>query len=201
MRLLHLSDTHNFHRQLIDLPKADMIIHSGDMSMVGTSNEVLDFIEWFSELDYKYKIFIGGNHDFSLEWKNPNTIQGFLPENCYYLCNSGVTIEGVKYWGVPFFFADDVSGDYFKMITQIPNDTEILITHRPPLGVLDYADNISYGCPDLLDAISTIRPQYNLFGHIHDSYGIEKSKHTTFINAAIVDVNYQLLNEPFVFDI
>lgn len=201
MRLLHLSDTHNFHRQLIDLPKADMIIHSGDMSMVGTSNEVLDFIEWFSELDYKYKIFIGGNHDFSLEGKNPNTIQGFLPENCYYLCNSGVTIEGVKYWGVPFFFADDVSGDYFKMITQIPNDTEILITHRPPLGVLDYADNLSYGCPDLLDAISTIRPQYNLFGHIHDSYGIEKSKHTTFINAAIVDANYQLLNEPFVFDI
>ena len=201
MRLLHLSDTHSFHRQLIDLPKADMIIHSGDVSMVGTSNEVLDFIEWFSELDYKYKIFIGGNHDFSLEGKNPNTIQGFLPENCYYLCNSGVTIEGVKYWGVPFFFADDVSGDYFKMIAQIPKDTEILITHRPPLGVLDYADNLSYGCPDLLDAISTIRPQYNLFGHIHDSYGIEKSKHTTFINAAIVDANYQLLNEPFVFDI
>ena len=56
MRFLHLSDTHGFHRQLVDLPKADIIIHSGDMSMVGTGSEVLDFIEWFSELDYKYKI-------------------------------------------------------------------------------------------------------------------------------------------------
>ena len=92
MRLLHLSDTHNFHRQLIDLPKADMIIHSGDMSMVGTSNEVLDFIEWFSELDYRYKIFIEGKHDFGLEGKDQKVIQGLLPDSCFYLYNSGVTI-------------------------------------------------------------------------------------------------------------
>ena len=51
------------------------------------------------------------------------------------------------------------------------------------------------------DAVSTIRPQYNLFGHIHDAYGIEKSTHTTVVNAALLDAKYQLLNDPFVFDI
>ena len=69
MRLLHLSDTHNLHHNLQHLPPADIIVHSGDMSMAGTGEEVLDFINWFAALDYKYKIFIAGNHDFCLEGK------------------------------------------------------------------------------------------------------------------------------------
>ncbi len=199
MRLLHLSDTHNLHRQLTNLPTADIIIHSGDLSMAGTDNEVIDFIEWLGTLDYQYKIFIAGNHDFYLKEMDAETIQCFLPENCFYLCNSGVTINGVKFWGVPFFFSD-MNGEY-DMIAQIPTDTDILISHRPPLGILDTACNITYGCPDLLQAVLNIRPHYHLFGHIHDAYGIEKSAYTIFSNAALVDEKYQLLNNPFVFDI
>lgn len=92
MRILHISDTHSLHNQLVDLPKADIIIHSGDISMVGTGSEILDFIEWFSELDYRYKIFIEGKHDFGLEGKDQKVIQGLLPDSCFYLYNSGVTI-------------------------------------------------------------------------------------------------------------
>lgn len=201
MRLLHISDTHGLHRELTDLPEADIIIHSGDLSVVGTSSEVIEFIEWFVELDYRYKIFIGGNHDFGLDGKERETIQGFLPDNCFYLYNSGTTIEGLKFWGIPFFFSNDVSGDSHEVAAQIPLGTDVLITHRPPLGVLDNADNINYGCPDLLEAVSTIRPQYHLFGHIHDAYGIEKTEHTTFVNAAVVDEKYELKNRPFVFEL
>ena len=201
MRILHLSDTHGFHQRLNNLPKADIIIHSGDVSMAGASSEVVDFIEWFSELDYRYKIFIGGNHDDVLDGKDREIIQGFLPDNCFYLYNSGVTIDGIKFWGIPFFFSNDVNGDSLEVMSQIPLDTDILITHRPPLGVLDNSANITYGCPDLFDAVSNIRPQYHLFGHIHDAYGIEKSEHTTFVNASVVDENYRLANTPFVFDI
>ena len=46
MRILHFSDTHSKHH----LPKADIIIHSGDMSHNGTENEVMEFIEWLGEL-------------------------------------------------------------------------------------------------------------------------------------------------------
>ena len=201
MRILHLSDTHGFHRELSNLPKADIIIHSGDLSMAGTSKEIVDFIEWFSELDYRYKIFIGGNHDYSLDGKDREIIQGYLPDNCFYLYNIGVTIDGVKFWGVPFFMSSDLTGDSFEVMAQIPLDTDILITHRPPLGVLDSSANINYGCPDMFDTVANIRPQYHLFGHIHDAYGIEKSEYTTFSNASLVDENYQLGNEPFVFDV
>ena len=201
MRILHISDSHNLHRQLANLPPADIIIHSGDVSMAGTGNEVVDFINWFGGLEYKYKIFIAGNHDYCLDGKRQEMIRNFLPPNCYYLCNSGITIEGINFWGTPFFFRHDESGRYQEMITQIPNETDILITHRPPLGILDTVNNIRFGCPDLLQVVQRICPRYHLFGHIHDVYGIMESEKTTFINAALMDEKYRLVNNPIVFDI
>ena len=91
MLILHLSDTHSKHHELRNLPPADIIIHSGDITFAGSENEVMDFIEWFSALPYKYKIFIAGNHDDCLFGAN---IDG-LPENCFYLCNSSVTIDSI----------------------------------------------------------------------------------------------------------
>ena len=201
MCILHLSDTHNLHHELQKLPPADIIIHSDDISMAGTGKEVMDFINWFTALDYKYKIFIAGNHDYCLEGKQQDVIQSFLPDNCYYLYNSGVTIRGVNFWGVPFFFSDEVSGSYKQSIVQIPKETNVLITHRPPFGILDRANTITYGCPDLLQKVLEINPRYHLFGHIHDAYGIQETGDTTFVNAALVDEGYRLLNKPFVFEI
>ncbi|HOF16607.1 MAG TPA: metallophosphoesterase [Bacteroidales bacterium] len=43
MKILHLSDTHSKHRLLKNLSKADIIVHSGDVSEDGTKSEVLDF--------------------------------------------------------------------------------------------------------------------------------------------------------------
>jgi Icc-related predicted phosphoesterase len=152
-------------------------------------------------LDYKYKIFIAGNHDYCLDGKQQDVIQSFLPDNCYYLYNRGVTIGGVNFWGVPFFFSDEVSDSYKQSIEQIPKETNVLITHRPPYGILDRADNITYGCSDLLQKVLEIKPRYHLFGHIHDAYGIQETGDATFINAALVDEEYRLLHKPFVFEI
>lgn len=179
------------------MPPADFIIHSGDVSMAGTSDEVIDFIDWFSGLDYMYKIFIAGNHDECLDGA---AIEG-LPYNCYYLCNSGITIEGVKFWGIPFFFSDDVEGRCPGQIRKIPTDTDVLVTHRPPLSILDGAADNSYGCPDMLEAVLRIRPKYHLFGHIHDAYGIKETEVTIFANGALLDEQYRLINEPLVLDI
>ena len=46
MRIIHISDTHGLYRQLTDLPNADVLVHSGDISNNGTEEEVLDFINW-----------------------------------------------------------------------------------------------------------------------------------------------------------
>lgn len=201
MRILHLSDTHGHHRALSNLPKADIIIHSGDIGFAGTDSEFTDFIDWFSKLEYTYKILVGGNHDSYMEEEDAKQIQKLLPNNCYYLFHSGITIEGFKFWGVPLYVSENISGVYFDMIEKIPFNTDVLVTHQPPYGILDRAEPYNFGCRELLYVVSSIRPKYHLFGHIHDAYGIEKNEHTTFINAAVVDENYKLKNRPFVIEL
>ena len=197
MLILHLSDTHSKHNELRNLPPADIIIHSGDISFAGSENEVMDFIEWFGALPYKYKIFIAGNHDDCLFGAN---IDG-LPQNCFYLCNSSVTIQGVKFYGTPMFMEDAISGDYDANMQKIPSDTNVLITHQPPYCILDYSANINYGDRNLLQIVLKTKPKYHLFGHIHGAYGIEKSEQTTFVNSAILSVDYQLIYEPILLEI
>ena len=192
MKIIHLSDTHGKRHSLKDLPKADIIVHSGDISEDGTESEVLDFLHWFCALDYRYKIFVAGNHDICLE--NVQEIE--LPPNCYYLRNSGIEIEGVKFWGVPYFTSDESAGNKIQQIAEIPMNTDILITHRPPYGILDFDDGHNFGCVDLLQDVLKIRPKYHLFGHVHAGYGIEKSQYTTFVNASLVRKN-KIANEPF----
>ncbi|MCL2435589.1 MAG: hypothetical protein FWD09_05565 [Lentimicrobiaceae bacterium] len=68
-------------------------------------------------------------------------------------------------------------------------------------GILDFDDNIHYGCPDLLRAIERIKPRHHLFGHIHAVHGIKKLQETTFVNAVIVNEMYELVNEPVLLDI
>ncbi|MDH8701583.1 Icc-related predicted phosphoesterase [Dysgonomonadaceae bacterium PH5-43] len=197
MKILHLSDTHNMHYLLRNLPDADIIIHSGDVSFAGSESEVLDFVEWFEKLPYKYKIFVAGNHDDCLFGE---TINGLL-DNCFYLCNSEVVIEGIKFYGIPLFMEDVLSRECDKHISNIPTDTDVLITHQPPYSVLDFSENTHYGDPLLLQQALAIQPQYHLFGHIHKAYGIEKIENTTFVNASLVDNNYKLLNNPILLKI
>ena len=196
MKILHISDTHGKHRLLEDLPKADLIIHTGDISENGTDGEVLDFIKWFGNLDYQHKIFVAGNHDLCLDGEE---IEG-LPEKCHYLCNSGVEIDGIKFWGVPYFLSDELNGNTPQLLSQIPHDIEVLVTHRPPYGILDFECNNHFGCIDLLQVVQKVRPKYHLFGHVHARYGVEKSKYTTFINSSLVRKG-NITNSPFLLEI
>lgn len=197
MKILHLSDTHNQHHSLREMPAADVIIHSGDVSFAGSEDEVIDFMNWFIALPYKYKIFIAGNHDDCLFGAN---IDG-LPDNCFYLCNSGVTIEGVQFYGIPMFMEDIVLGNYDDSITKIPPETDALISHQPPYRVLDFAGNTNFGDPLLFQTLLEIRPKCHLFGHIHDAYGIEKKEGILFVNAAILNENYEMSNKPVLLEI
>ena len=147
MKILHLSDTHGKHHLLKYLPPAYIIVHSGDVSEDGTESEVLDFLNWFCALNYRHKIFIAGNHDFCLE--SAQQIEN-LPQTCHYLCNSSVEIEDVKFWGVPYFTSDELAGSIVQQMTEIPLNTDVLITHRPPYGILDFDEGNNFGCVDLL---------------------------------------------------
>lgn len=194
MKILHLSDTHNKHCDLGQMPEADVLVHSGDFTMAGSDMEALDFLEWFCDLHYKYKIFIAGNHD---DCMIDATLEG-LPDNVHYLHNSGVTIDGVSFFGVPMLAEfEDGEMKLMERYDLIPEKVDILITHRAPLGILDNTDSeIHYGSSLLLDKITAVKPKINLFGHTHDAYGITEWNGITFSNAAVTDWQYNLRYSP-----
>lgn len=195
MRIIHISDTHGKHHLLTNLPQADVIVHSGDVSFSDSEGEVLEFLNWFFFLDYPHKVFVPGNHDDCLYGRK---IQD-LPDNCHYLCYSGVRIEGVNFWGVPLFVNDHDQIEH--SIKQIHNNTGVLISHSPPYGILDSDGEVNHGSVDLLQAALRIKPTYHLFGHIHAAYGIEKSNDTIFVNASLMNKMDELVNKPILLEI
>lgn len=96
MKIIAISDTHGSHRKL-ELPEGDLIIHAGDISKRGLKAEVLDFLDWFGELDFEHKILIAGNHDFFFESETKEDVLKVIPSNVIYLNDSGITIDGIKF--------------------------------------------------------------------------------------------------------
>lgn len=197
MKILHLSDTHGCHHRLRGLPEADIVVHSGDFCMVGSEQEALDFLNWFCDLPYRHKIFIGGNHDDCLYGAN---IDG-LDHNVHYLCNSGIEIEGFKFYGVPMFMDDCVTDRQSCNYARIPEDTDILITHSPAYGILDFDDNINYGSVEILERLAMLNLKAHLFGHIHAQHGILEQSDIIYSNGAIMNSDYTQLNVPNLIEI
>lgn len=207
MKIVAISDTHNRHQKLY-LPDGDMLIHAGDVTSQGKQSQVEDFLEWFSKQDFKYKIFIAGNHDFFFERMPEDYIRSLIPDEVIYLNDSGVEIEGIKIWGSPvqpwfydWAFNRQRGAEIQKHWDLIPLSTDVLVTHGPALGFGDrtiYGDRV--GCEDLLKTIKKIQPRFSICGHIHEGYSVSESEGTTFINASVLNVKYELVNEPIVFD-
>ena len=193
MRILHISDTHGCHRRLRDLPEAEVIVHSGDITMTGGADEAVDFMEWFCDLPYAHKVFLAGNHDFCLHSGEPDG----LDANCHYLCNDSVVIEVVKFHGIPLSVETAASGTLAANYAAIPDDTDVLITHQPPLNVLDLSEGFHYGSPELRARVMRIRPKAHLFGHIHDAAGTARSGDIVFSNGAVLNGSYEMNLRPF----
>ena len=208
MKVIAISDTHGYHDQL-SLPSGDTLIHAGDVSSRGSNQEIKDFLRWFSDLDYKHKIFIAGNHDFLFEQAESELIESLIPDNVIYLNDSGISIGGLNIWGSPvtpwFFdwaFNRHRGVDIKKHWDLIPQNTDILITHGPVYGVLDRTINGQrVGCEVLRDATYVIKPKVHICGHIHEAYGQVQILDTLYINASVLDVRYRLVNEAVVFEI
>jgi Icc-related predicted phosphoesterase len=208
-----ISDSHGLHNQIKLEGGGDFLIHAGDISNRGYFQEVKNFLDWFSKQDYKYKIFIAGNHDFLFE-RNRNIAQELLAQypDVIYLENTEVVIEGIKFYGSPYspiffdwaFMYDEVKRNL--ICDMIPTDTDVLITHTPPKYILDMNLDFEHcGCNVLYeryligDQLKNVK--IHCFGHIHPSYSIKQQFNTTFYNAALLDDNYKMINKPHIFTI
>lgn len=207
IKLICISDTHGKHRRL-RLPPGDVLIHAGDCTFEGADHQAEDFLSWLGKLPYRHKLFIAGNHDFYFEGMSEQELLKIIPAGVTYLHDSGTIIDGIKVWGSPvtpwFFdwaFNKKRGADIAKTWKQIPADTKLLITHGPPANILDTTEGgFHAGCKILRKRVQQIQPRVHVFGHIHEGYGMIKHGTTTFINASMVNANFQLVHSPVVLE-
>jgi len=207
LNLVLISDSHGKHDQL-SLPSGDVIMHAGDVTSRGTEAEILEFLDWFENLDYQHKIFVAGNHDFFFENAPTEKIAEMIPPSVTYLNDSGTVIEGVNIWGSPitpwFFdwaFNRQRGAEIKKHWDLIPKDTDILITHGPAHGILDKTTSgVAAGCEELLKKINQTDIKLHLSGHIHEGYGELIADGVRYINASVLDLQYRQVNPPISFD-
>lgn len=157
------SDTHGKHRDVIVPKEADIVICAGDAvedDLKG--DEYDDFIDWFSSLSAKYKIFIPGNHELSFAIdKSENIVKAMKGKDISVMQNSIMDCNGVTICSI--------GGDVSIADADIPTGIDILVTHYPPYGILDEG----LGSPEILNFVMKSKPTYHLFGHIHATAGEE----------------------------
>lgn len=209
-RVVCLSDTHGLHRRMPEIPDGDVLIHAGDS--LGLRRDLSDFNDWLGELPHRHKIVIAGNHD-SLLQESPELAVPAL-SNAIYLQDSGVEIEGLRFWGSPWtpafmdwWFMLDRGEPLRERWRLIPDDTDVLIVHGPPAGIGDEVINglqqepEHVGCADLLERIHQLSLKAGIFGHIHEGYGGYDINGVPMLNASTCTERYQPINPPFVLDL
>lgn len=210
-----VSDLHGFYPKL---DGGDLLIVAGDLTKDDRIPSWKEFFEWIGKAPYAQKVYIGGNHDHFLEdclsyTEAKDLALDWEIGNIAYLKDSGIEFEGLKIWGspwVPYFIGmgskyaaftgtDKVLADKWAMI---PSDTDILVTHGPPAGILDLVMDDIVGSESLRKELygERIKPKLHVFGHIHEGYGhipkMVDMPNTQFVNASHVNEYYQPINKP-----
>jgi Icc-related predicted phosphoesterase len=211
MDIVCISDTHSLHCDIAGgVPDGDVLVHAGDHTGANTRGSTEDFLEWFALQPHRHKVFIAGNHDRYFE-EDPEWCASLIPDGVTYLQDSGVEIDGVKFWGSPWqpefcdwhFNLPRGGSELVQAWAKIPSDTDVLITHGPPKGTLDLCpahparfrgEMVNVGCEHLATALERVQPKIHIFGHIHEGYGIVEANGRITVNASSVTGRYRPLN-------
>lgn len=226
-RFVCISDTHDLHEYMKELPAGDVLLHSGDFSMSGKPQCVSNFNAYLASLPHPVKIVIAGNHDMTFDedtyigrggWKRCHHGEPYdcksikaLLTNCIYLEDELYVHNGIRIYGSPwqpeyngYAFGLERGTNSRKKWSRVPDEVDILMTHGPPFGHGDKTkENEHVGCVDLAQTVTRrVKPRFHVFGHVHEGYGITTNSETTFVNAATCNFSYnrKKLNAPIVFD-
>lgn len=224
MRLCIVSDIHNQIDKMF-LPPADVLIIAGDWTMNGSIKEIAKFNADLGKIKHMYRriIAIAGNHDF-LPAEDPLLTKNMLT-NAEYIEDESIDLYGYNLYGSPWTpfcgmwaFQLYTPEMHMRAWSKIPDNTEILITHTPPFGILDTEpvawlrewrhvaeaemEDQHLGCNFLRDRIDSL---YNLklhgFGHIHGGHGQKKQNGVQFVNGAGLERDYATVWEPIVVEL
>jgi Icc-related predicted phosphoesterase len=219
LRIVCISDIHNRLFRPPTIPPGDVLVVAGDLCLNGDLKELEEVAEFLGTQPFSYIISIAGNHDFAFQ-EHPATAREVLRRrNIKYLEDQELVIGGIKFYGSPwtptFFewaFMKARGTEIRAMWDKIPHDTNVLITHGPPQGILDktiiWGDMA--GCEELRDVVVNHLPDLKLhvFGHIHEGYGTYSphmigrgGDNPIFVNASLCNEAYSPINPPIVVEI
>jgi Icc-related predicted phosphoesterase len=190
MKLLLFSDLHSDFRtalKLVELSKnVDVVVGAGDFCV---GRRGLDKIIGALIPIKKPTVLVPGNSESEEELKNACGSW----KSAHVLHGSGVTIEGIDFFGLgggipitPFgsWSYDFTEEEAFDLLQDCPTGG-ILVSHSPPKGVLDRSsDDRSLGSRAVRDTIDLKQPALVVCGHIHASSGMrDRLGNTVVINA------------------
>jgi Icc-related predicted phosphoesterase len=188
MVIAALSDLHGWLPPT--LPQCDVVVIAGDVSPVRgvphtvkaqTEWAVTEFYRWLEKIPVPV-VMTWGNHDWFAEPKKRIASIPW-PAHVHEVLNSGVTIDGVTFYGVPqtprfnnwAFNHDDTLDDLGAFWRAVDDGTDVLVSHRPPRGCLDEnEDGFRCGSKTLaswLDSGAANVPRVVVCGHIHEQGG------------------------------
>ena len=184
-----VSDTHGRHER-VPIPDGDILVHAGDLTYDGGLDDVERFDDWLAGLPHRYKVVVCGNHDWCFQ-RAPAEARRRL-RHAVYLQDEAVVVEGLRFYGSPWqpWFLDWAFNlprgpALAAKWALIPDDTDVLVTHGPPAGVLDLTKRGErVGCADLIERVRVVRPKLHVFGHIHEARGAVVEEGTLFVNAS-----------------
>jgi predicted phosphodiesterase len=218
-----ISDTHGYLPQ--ELPEADMLLHAGDLTHHNDMQDQAAFMNtkfypWWKEQKARLKYFIAGNHDFVFEefpaLLNKDVFEDYLQDD-YASALVDMRLPRVDFdaptvWGTPrtptygrwAFMGSEMFLEHKFFV--IPDNTDIILSHGPPHGILD--KNLAgehCGSKALMNRVNEIKPKLVVFGHIHegrDDESVFVNEHgTTFVNASIMNGQFNPNNPPVVVEI
>lgn len=220
MKIAAISDLHG-HLPSLREP-VELCIIAGDFLCMGDIEVqkafmIYKFVPWLINLRAKNIVVVAGNHDLLLEEDGAALTDAleFRSEyfNISYLQDSSTTVNGVNVYGSPWtppfydwaFMRDEEHLE--KTWAEIPDDTDILVTHGPPEGILDRnLEGLPCGSLTLRRRIEDyLLPHAHVFGHIHEGRGHvqyrKRGLSTDFYNVSYLNRKYEPVGDFVIFNI
>lgn len=222
----------DLHGQLPEIPECDVLVLAGDLfpDRLPSTNWArfepecqghfmkMRFLPWLRQGKFIHAVGTYGNHDYA----------GLHPERYLtphdpleLLVDQSWIFQGVKFWFSPWsrlfmdwaFMKDEVQ--LAAIYSQIPDDTNVLVSHQPPYGYCDTIEKRGecLGSIALLDAMKRVKPEILICGHIHGGYGKTSrlwyggdstqpaQSRTQVFNVSVVNESYKLVHPATIIDI
>ena len=148
MKLVCISDTH-CQLEKVKIPSGDILFHAGDLTYSGSYKETKQEIEKLGKYKDKFDsiLLTNGNHDW-LSFKEPELMSELCREHGVTLLGHESTeLNGLKIFGShwqPEFknwcWGLARGAALKEKWAEIPDNTEILLTHSPAYGILDLVE-------------------------------------------------------------